>query len=309
MEEQLRDAANQVDLPTVRRILQQPGVNFNVNAGDENNGWTALHHAVFRRHLAIVQAILQVEGVNANARSGTGCTPLHLACSAMSGDTPLPLLQALLEAGADPNAADSVFGETPLSLAASFKNKIGVEILLDGGANPAARNRALDTPLHTACYQGRLDIAELLIRRDQGSECLMMLRNNREETPLDRLSRVRNWNLEVEASIRQHILQIYAGMLIQRDGLHCLHSVLQDAAFTELAADDGSDNEFQLPVGKLNTEHLQNLLEYIIAAEPGSVRALNGDGLLPLQAACLLNFPALVLHVVLRPYPGALLVL
>ena len=43
--------------------------------------------------------------------------------------------------------------------------------------------------------------------------------------------------------------------------------------------------------------------------EPGSVRALDSDGLLPLQAACRLNFPDLVIHVLLRPYPGALLLL
>ena len=97
-------------------------------------------------------------------------------------------------------------------------------------------------------------------------------------------------------------------MLAQRDGLLCLHSVLQDAAFTDVA-DDGNDEEFELPVGKLNTEHLQKLLEYIIALEPGSVRALDNDGLLPLQVACQLNFPDLVINVLLRPYPGALLLL
>ena len=178
-----------------------------------------------------------------------------------------------------------------------------VEGLLDGGANPAARNRYLDTPLHTACLQGRLDVAQLLIQR-QSSECLT-LKNNLGMTPLDQLGQNRN---EVKASIRQHILQSYAGMIAQRDGLLCLHSVLQDAAFTDVA-DDGNDEEFELPVGKLNTEHLQKLLEYIIAMEPGSVRALNNDGLMPLQVASQLNYPALVLNALLRPYPDALLLL
>ena len=95
-------------------------------------------------------------------------------------------------------------------------------------------------------------------------------------------------------------------MIAQRDGLLCLHSVLQDAAFTHVAADDGNDEEFVLPVGKLNTEHLQSLLEYIIAAEPSSVRALDSDGLLPLQVASQLNFPASVLYVLLRPCPDLL---
>ena len=38
------------NLPFVQRILQQPpGGGFNVNAADED-GWTALHLAVFRGH-------------------------------------------------------------------------------------------------------------------------------------------------------------------------------------------------------------------------------------------------------------------
>ena len=300
MEEQLRDAAYKGNLPTVRRILQQPpGGGFNVNAADED-GMTALHQATFRGSLAIVQAILQVEGVNVNVRSGWGTTPLHNACC--SAD--LPILQALLDAGADPNAADDD-GETPLFWTArDNSNSVRVvEALFDGGADPAAQNNNLDTRLHAACFWLQLDIVNLLLRR-QGSECLTW-KNNREETPLDRLGQgyltipIANTN-----AVRQRILQAYAGMIAQRDGLLCLHSVLQDTTFI-----DGNDEEFQLPVGKLNTEHLQKLLEYVIAAEPGSVRTLDRDGLMPLQVASQLNFPDLVLNALLRPYPGVLLLL
>ena len=214
----------------------------------------------------------------------------------------LPIIQALLEAGADPNAADDD-GYTPLFYVISTLCHIStVEALLDGGANPAARNNNLDTPLHIACLRGRLDVAQLLIQR-QGSECLTC-KNNREETPLDVLQSLPLAKKEAAASIRQHILQTYAGMLAQRDGLLCLHSVLQDTTFME-----GNNDEFQLAVGKLNTEYLQILLERIIAAEPGSVRALDRDGLLPLQVARQRNFPDLVLNVLLRPYPEALLLL
>ena len=77
--EQLRDAVFAGNLPTVRRILQQPpGGGFNVNAGDEG-GFTALHAAVDGDHVAILQAILQVEGVNLNVRTNRGLAPLHWA--------------------------------------------------------------------------------------------------------------------------------------------------------------------------------------------------------------------------------------
>ena len=298
MERQLRRAVLDQDLPTVRRILQQPGGGFinNVSATD-TNGWTALHCAVYRGHLAIVQAILQVEGVNVNVKTVTGKTPLHMVWRASIRDE-LPIMQALLEAGANPNAAN-FGGLTPLFYYTIHPCSTStVEALLAGGANPAVRNNNLDTPLHIACgLQGRFDVAHLLIQR-HGSECLT-LKNNRGETPLDLLDQKHNEVLE--ASIGQHILQCYAGMIAQRDGLLSLHSVLQDAAFI-----DGNDEEYQLPVGKLNTEHLQSLLEYIIAAEPGSVCALGSDGLLPLHVASQLNFPASVLYVLLRPYPDML---
>jgi len=50
-------------------------------------------------------------------------------------------------------------------------------------------------------------------------------------------------------------------------------------------------------------------LEYLIAAEPGSVRALDSDGLMPLQVASQLNFSDLVVNALLRPCPDALLLL
>jgi len=304
MGERFRGAAFHGNLPAVQRILQQPG-GLNVNAADVDD-FTALHHAVWRGYLAIVQTILQVEGVNVNARTLWGFTPLHLACS--TNDTPLSIVQALLEAGADPNTAAPLNGETPLfHIFVRHSGQIHLaEALLDGGADPAARNSDRDTPLHRACcYRWRqLDVAQLLIQR-QGSECLT-LTNNLGQTPMDVLQINPLEKKEAAASIGKYILRAYAGVLAQRDGLLCLHSLLQDAAFTDVA-EDGNDVEFELSVGKLNTEHLQMLLEFMVAAEPGSVRTLDRDGLLPLQVASLRNIPDLALYVLLRPFPDALL--
>ena len=81
MERQLRRAIFEGDLPTVQWILQQPR-RVNVKAFNEND-FTALHFATISGHVAIVQAILQVDGVNVNARTVTGCTPLHMAFCAL----------------------------------------------------------------------------------------------------------------------------------------------------------------------------------------------------------------------------------
>ena len=89
-----------------------------------------------------------------------------------------------------------------------------VEALLNGGANPAVRRNDLETTLHLACRDGRLDIVKLLIRR-QGLECLTW-KNEDEETPLDVLRYHSLSKKEAVASIRKHILQTYAGMMAQR---------------------------------------------------------------------------------------------
>jgi len=295
----------------VRRILQGGG--FNVNAGD-HTGWTVLHFAADRSLPDIVRAILQADGVNVNARTVFGCTPLHTCSHQIFPIFEWVVTEALLEAGADPNAADHD-RETPLFYVIRRDSpSFLARVLLKRGANPIARNIHLDTPVHVACHHGRLDIVKLLLQR-QGSECLTF-KNSQEETPLDRLVLLGQARYDMHSedpnSIRQHILQAYAGMIAQRDGLLCLHSVLQHTTFIDGNDEDGHEEDgndeelYQLPVGKLCTESLQSLLGYIIALEPGSLRSLDGDGLLPLQVACRLNLPASVLYVLLRPYPGML---
>ena len=203
-----------------------------MNAGTQG-GWTALHFAVRLGHVAIVQAILQVEGVNLNVRTNRGIAPLHWA--RFDSSNALLVTQALLDAGADPNATDNE-GETPLYLAAQLDRIAVVEALLDGGANPAVRNNDLDTALHMACRYGQPDVVQFMIQRCGGPELVCLAaRNVHESTPLDSLQIAETLSRKAAASCRKHILQCYGRMLAHRNGLLCVHSVLQDATFTALA--------------------------------------------------------------------------
>lgn len=68
----------------------------------------------------------------------------------------------LLQAGADIAARD-LNGETPLHLAAGFRNAAAVAALLEAGADVHATTRRGDTPLHDAARNGSAEIVNALL--------------------------------------------------------------------------------------------------------------------------------------------------
>ena len=190
----------------------------------KTDDWTPLHFAAYFGRTAVTQALLD-HGASVNAKNNAGETPLYIVSRGVyqSQDDGVCIARLLLERGGNVNAickdqwaalhAASYFGKPEI-----------VRTLLDHGANPNAKNRlgknSLDlvsrgeyqaeedgvrisrfllesgvdvnapdkdcwTPLHSASYYGRPEIARTLL--DHGAD--VNAENQEHETPLNMVSR------------------------------------------------------------------------------------------------------------------------
>jgi ankyrin repeat protein len=109
-----------------------------------NTESTPLHLAARHGTAKIIEQLL-ARGASINAVGYRMQTPLHCAAE---GDWAVPMLKALLAAGAKHNVKDRD-GNTPLHLAVINFNPEGVALLLAAGADPRALNRHGKTPLES----------------------------------------------------------------------------------------------------------------------------------------------------------------
>jgi ankyrin repeat protein len=131
------------------------------NTADEE-GWTALHAAAVFDHLPVVRLLLEA-GAAVDPRSADGFTPLLNGARA-SAD----VVDALLAAGADPNAHDERLGWRPLDRFADYGNVDGIRLVLAAGAEVDARDFAGATALMAAAENGEADCVALLL--DHGAD-------------------------------------------------------------------------------------------------------------------------------------------
>ena len=128
---------------------------------------TPLHGALYGTHANVAQLLLEY-CADVDVRDRENQTPLHLA--AHYGF--LGAARVLVERNAD-IAARNILGNTPLHstmswwFAMSESSKDGrldvVKLLLERGADPDAKNDALETPLQEASYQGSVKGAQLML--------------------------------------------------------------------------------------------------------------------------------------------------
>ena len=93
-----------------------------------------IHDAARHGNGQQIRQMLRSDPKQRDLRTALGSTPLHIA--AMNPDT--SALQALIAAGADPNARDNE-GATPLHMAAYASRAMHSRLLLEAGADPLAK--------------------------------------------------------------------------------------------------------------------------------------------------------------------------
>jgi ankyrin repeat protein len=150
------DAAMNGDLKTVRTLVRQ-AVDLNATQPD---GMTALHWAVERRDLPMMNALLEA-GAKHDVANRTGARPLYLA--ATNGDA--AAIARLLDAGEDANALLTAEGESVLMLTAQTGNADAVKVLLNRGADPNTQQLRGQTALMWAAAEGHAGVVKLLLAR------------------------------------------------------------------------------------------------------------------------------------------------
>ncbi len=131
-----------------------------INAKD-SSGATPLHYAA-KMHNKESVAILLANKADVNAKDNDGKTPLHYA--AWGSETPVDVIQILLENGADPNAESH--GETPFHIAVAFYRMDVVKLMLDYKADVKIKYRGETSVLKIA--QSHPEIMKLLL--DHGAK-------------------------------------------------------------------------------------------------------------------------------------------
>ena len=171
--------------PSVVKYLIEQGVSLDVH---DDTGYTLLHHAIERQTPLSIVRYLLVGGADVNAMDDLGNTALHLAI--LGENPPIPLLELLMERGADPDIYNKRT-QAPMHLAVQRNYRQVVELLLKYHADLDLPDKNGNTPMHLAIKMHKqeqdevqhnmISVAKLLLHH--GAK--LHVQNRQCSTPLD----------------------------------------------------------------------------------------------------------------------------
>ena len=125
------------------------------------DGFPAVGLAAFFGHLDAVRTLIAAgANIHAAARNALKVQAIHAAVASKN----LEIVRAVLEAGADPNAAQQQ-GFRPIHEAGNHGNRDLAELLLRYGADPSLKNDEGKTAISIAREKGHADFADWLANR------------------------------------------------------------------------------------------------------------------------------------------------
>ena len=209
--------------------------------------------------------------------------PVHFILSEMYYDwrfDGLPLVQLLVEKGADVNVAN-VSGNTPLHIATEMGNEPLVNFLLDHGADAKAKNNIGDTLLHSAGRTRNRIIKLTLVKRLLSKGVNIDHLNDRNESAI--LISARNGNQGLVQSL------IEAGANVDgkdSDGFTLLHFNI-DAQLVEILLKKGLDvnaksNNGQTPLHSSRTKVASPEKAELLIQHGAEINAKDNKGDTPL---------------------------
>ncbi|XP_064617011.1 serine/threonine-protein kinase TNNI3K-like [Liolophura sinensis] len=142
--------------------------------------FSPLHLACYFGHEKTVEELIN-NGADINISAGVGDRPIHLACARGNQQITQRLVQGTNTQKADVNAKDDE-EHRPLHFCCKGGHLGVVNYLLQQPVEPHVTNIYGDTPLHLACYHGKIEVAKQLVSKT-GPESLSM-ENIFSETPL-----------------------------------------------------------------------------------------------------------------------------
>jgi ankyrin repeat protein len=128
-----------------------------VNARD-SGGRAALHWAAIYGQTKVMELLL-AEKADVNLLDGDAFTPLHWAATFNKRDA----VELLLAHKADMNIKVEKYGWTPLRLTVIHGHMAAAEALLNAGADPNAKDNENIPLLHQAVIRGKKEMVELLL--------------------------------------------------------------------------------------------------------------------------------------------------